>query len=215
HDHEFRFAMGGRPRIGVMIDARADSSSDKIGARIKDVTPDGPADKADLKAGDIVTSFNGTALGGVKSDDADESGPGQKLIELARKLDAGDTVTVQYRRGSETRTARIIAEDMKMSSRMWMPDMRDFPRMKMPDWDEDGDFHVFMNSALPDLDLVDLNPDLGEYFGTKTGVLVVKTPSDSTLPLKAGDVILKIDGREPKSVSQAERILRSYDSGET
>ncbi|HSE44288.1 MAG TPA: PDZ domain-containing protein, partial [Gemmatimonadales bacterium] len=67
----------------------------------------------------------------------------------------------------------------------------------------------------PDLDLVDLNPDLGDYFGTKTGVLVVKTPSDSTLPLKAGDVILKIDGREPKSVSQAERILRSYDSGET
>jgi len=33
--------------------------------------------------------------------------------------------------------------------------------------------------------------------------------------LKAGDVILKIDGREPKSVSQADRILRSYDSGET
>jgi S1-C subfamily serine protease len=215
HDHGFRFAMGGRPRIGVMIDARADSASDKIGARIKDVTPDGPADKAGLKAGDIVTSFNGTALGGAKSDDEDESGPGQKLIELARKLDAGDTVTVQYRRGTDTRTARIIAEDMKMSSRMWMPDMHDFPRMKMPDWGDDGDFHVFMNSGLPDLDLVDLNPDLGEYFGTKTGVLVVKTPSDSTLPLKAGDVILKIDGREPKSVSQAERILRSYDSGET
>ena len=215
HDHGFMFAMGGRPRIGVMIDARADSSSDKIGARIKDVTPDGPADKAGLKAGDIVTSFNGTALGGAKSDDEDESGPGQKLIELARKLDAGDTVTVQYRRGTETRTARIIAEDMKMSSRMWMPDMHDFPRMRMPDWSDDGDLHVFMNSGLPDLDLVDLNPDLGEYFGTKTGVLVVRTPSDSTLPLKAGDVILKIDGREPKSVSQAERILRSYDSGET
>jgi S1-C subfamily serine protease len=28
-------------------------------------------------------------------------------------------------------------------------------------------------------------------------------------------VILKIDGREPKSVSQADRILRSYDTGET
>jgi S1-C subfamily serine protease len=215
HDHEYRFAMGGRPRIGVMIDARADSASDKIGARIKDVTPDGPAEKAGLKAGDIVTSFNGTTLGGAKSDDEDESGPGQKLIDLARKLEAGDTVTVQYRRGNETRTARIIAEDMKMSSRMWMPDMRDFPRMKMPDWGDDGDLRVFINGGLPDLDMVDLNPDLGEYFGTKTGVLVVRTPSDSTLPLKAGDVILKIDGREPKSVSQAERILRSYDTGET
>jgi S1-C subfamily serine protease len=199
-----------------MIDARADAESDKIGARIKEVTPDGPADKAGLKAGDIVTSFNGTALGGIKSDDEDESGPGQKLIDLARKLDVGDTVTVQYRRGTETRTARIIAEDVKMSMRMWMPHMQDLPRMRMPDFDsDDGDFRVFVNDRFSDLDLVDLNPDLGEYFGTKTGVLVVKTPSDSTLPLKAGDVILKIDGREPKSVSQAERILRSYDSGET
>ena len=216
HDHDYRFVVGGRPRIGVMIDARADSSTDKVGARIKEVTPDGPADKAGLKAGDIVTSFNGTALGGVKSHDEDESGPGQKLIDLAQKLDVGDTVTVQYRRGTETRTARIIAEDVKMSMRMWMPHMQDLPRMRMPDFDDDdGDFRVFINDQFSDLDLVDLNPDLGEYFGSKTGVLVVKASSDSTIPLKAGDVILKIDGREPKSVSQAERILRSYDSGET
>jgi hypothetical protein len=65
---------------------------------------------------------------------------------------------------------------------------------------DDGDFRVFINDRFSDLDLVDLNPDLGEYFGSKTGVLVVKAPSDSTIPLKAGDVILKIDGREPKSV---------------
>jgi S1-C subfamily serine protease len=216
HDHDYRFVVGGRPRIGVMIDARADADSDKIGARIKEVTPAGPADKAGLKAGDIITSFNGTALGGIKSDDEDESGPGQKLIDLAQKLDVGDTVTVQYRRGTETRTARIIAEDVKMSMRMWMPHMQDLPRMKMPDFDgDDGDFRVFINDRFSDLDLVDLNPDLGEYFGSKTGVLVVKASSDSTIPLKAGDVILKIDGREPKSVSQADRILRSYDSGET
>jgi len=216
HDHDYRFVVGGRPRIGVMIDARADADSDKIGARIKEVTPAGPADKAGLKAGDIITSFNGTALGGIKSDDEDESGPGQKLIDLAQKLDVGDTVTVQYRRGTETRTARIIAEDVKLSMRMWMPHMQDLPRMKMPDFDgDDGDFRVFINDRFSDLDLVDLNPDLGEYFGSKTGVLVVKASSDSTIPLKAGDVILKIDGREPKSVSQAERILRSYDSGET
>ena len=216
HDHDYRFVVGGRPRIGVMIDARADADSDKIGARIKEVTPAGPADKAGLKAGDIITSFNGTALGGIKSDDEDESGPGQKLIDLAQKLDVGDTVTVQYRRGTETRTARIIAEDVKMSMRMWMPHMQDLPRMRMPDFDgDDGDFRVFINDRFSDLDLVDLNPDLGEYFGSKTGVLVVKASSDSTIPLKAGDVILKIDGREPKSVSQAERILRSYDSGET
>jgi S1-C subfamily serine protease len=112
HDHDYRFVVGGRPRIGVMIDARADSATDKIGARIKEVTPDGPADKAGLKAGDIVTSFNGTALGGVKSDDEDESGPGQKLIDLAQKLDVGDTVTGPVSAGAPRLAPRASSRKM-------------------------------------------------------------------------------------------------------
>jgi S1-C subfamily serine protease len=64
------------------------------------------------------------------------------------------------------------------------------------------------------LQLVELNPELGEYFGTKEGVLVVHSPADSTLALKGGDVILAIDGRSAQSASRAMRILRSYDAGE-
>ncbi len=60
-----------------------------------------------------------------------------------------------------------------------------------------------------------LNSDLGEYFGTKEGVLVVKAPADSTLPLRGGDVITSIGGRKPANPSHAMRILRSYEKGET
>ena len=60
-----------------------------------------------------------------------------------------------------------------------------------------------------------LNSDLGEYFGTKDGVLVVKAPADSSLPLKGGDVITSIGGRKPANPSHAMRILRSYEKGET
>jgi len=66
-----------------------------------------------------------------------------------------------------------------------------------------------------DLELVNLNPDLGEYFGTKEGVLVVKAPGDSSLPVRSGDVILSIAGRKPTSPSHAMRILHSYEAGET
>src|SRR5437763_5448839 len=66
-----------------------------------------------------------------------------------------------------------------------------------------------------DLERVSLNPDLGDYFGTKEGILVVKAPADSTLPLKGGDVILSIGGRKPTSQSHAMRILRSYEPGES
>ncbi len=215
----------GRPRIGVRVGVSADKEKDKVGARIEEVTPDGPADKAGLKGGDILTRFNGVALGGVKSDDEDVSGPGKKLIALAQKLDAGDTVEVEYRRGSDTRKARIVAEDLGgMAMNGWRmrgggPDMRGMvmPRIEIPRMFEGGpgEFRFFNDRLDGGLELTDLNPDLGEYFGAKEGVLVLRTPTDSTIPLKAGDVILAIDGRTPKSEAQAHRILGSYESGET
>src|SRR2546425_7956477 len=77
--------------------------------------------------------------------------------------------------------------------------------------------HFEFSFGMPwgDLELVGLNPDLGEYFGTKEGLLVVKAPADSSLPVKGGDVILSIGGRKPSSPSHAMRILRSYEAGET
>ena len=206
-----------RGRIGVIVRTEASAETDKYGAKIEAVTPSGPADKAGLKVGDIITKFNGTALGGVPSDDDDESGPGKKLIELAHRLDPGDTVQVEYRRGTDTKKATLVAEnlgagrfrmemgDPGMMVMPGMPDMHDMPDMNF-------DFFV---SPWGDLKLVSLNPDLGEYFGTKEGLLVVRAPADSSLPLKSGDVILSIGGRKPASPEQAMRILRSYDKGET
>jgi S1-C subfamily serine protease len=65
------------------------------------------------------------------------------------------------------------------------------------------------------LHLEDLNKDLGEYFGTSDGVLVLETPKDSTSPFRAGDVIISIDGRKPNDAAHAHRILGSYERGES
>jgi S1-C subfamily serine protease len=59
-----------------------------------------------------------------------------------------------------------------------------------------------------------LTPQLGNYFGTNEGVLVVRAPEEHDLKLQDGDVILSIDGRKPTSGSHATRILRSYQPGE-
>src|SRR6266704_4994950 len=87
-----------RGRIGVVVKTDASPETDKIGAKIEGVTPGGPADKAGLKVGDIITSFNGTSLAGVRSEDEDESGPGMRRVELAHKLEVGDTVKIECRR---------------------------------------------------------------------------------------------------------------------
>jgi S1-C subfamily serine protease len=204
-----------RGRVGVIVRTDANAETDKIGAKIEAVTPEGPADKAGLKVGDVITKFNGTALAGAPSDDEEESGPGKKLIALARKLEPGDTVQVEFRRGTESKKATLVAEDLGSSPflmhlpeagmRMVMPQMPDMPDMNFD----------FFESPWGDLRFVSLNPDLGEYFGTKEGVLVVKAPVDSSLPLRSGDVILSIGGRKPGSPEHAMRILRSYDKGET
>jgi C-terminal processing protease CtpA/Prc len=227
-DGDFRvFSFSeGRPRLGVTVDYRADKDRDRIGAHLVSVTPDGPADKAGLKAGDIITRFNGTALGGLKGDDEEESGPAMKLVELARKLEPGDTVSIEYRRDNDTRTTKVIAQDlgelglarrwrMQTSPMPGRPGPEFFPRMPMMLEGGPGDLHFRFDGDPRGLRLADLNADLGEYFGTKSGVLVLETPRDSTLPLKAGDVILSIDGRAPTSEAHARRILNSYDAGET
>lgn len=68
---------------------------------------------------------------------------------------------------------------------------------------------------LADLELAPLNPDLGRYFGSSDGILVISVPDDSRLGLKGGDVVLTVDGRSPSSPSHLLRILRSYEAGES
>ena len=64
------------------------------------------------------------------------------------------------------------------------------------------------------MELTTLTPQLGRYFGTDHGILVVRAPTHGVLHLQDGDVILSIGGRTPASSSQAIRILTSYDPGE-
>ncbi len=197
----------------MVVNTAANPDSDKIGARIAAVTPGGPADKAGLKAGDVITKFNGTALGSTRAGDEDESGPGMKLVELARALDPGDTVKVEYRRGSDTKQATLVAEEVEGGPfavttpefnfrGMEMPRIEMPPMAMLPRGGEMGMSFCF-GDAWCSLQLVNLN------------ALVIRAPGDSTLPLKAGDVILTVGGRKATTPEHAMRILRSYDTGET
>mgnify|MGYP001814319113 FL=1 len=65
------------------------------------------------------------------------------------------------------------------------------------------------------MELVEINPELGSYFGSDSGVLVVRGPEDDeTVGLASGDVILRIGDREVKNPEHAMRILRSYEPEE-
>jgi S1-C subfamily serine protease len=205
---------GPHGRIGILVKTGAAPSTDSIGAWVEAVTPGGPAAKVGLKAGDIITRFNGTSLAGVPAPEEAASGPGRKLVALARALSPGDTAPIEYRRGNDAKRVKLVTEDLNA----WMavdrgdiPDGAAFPAQR---GGEPGVSFCF-GDAWCDMELVSLTAELGEYFGTKEGLLVVKAPGDSSLPMKSGDVLLSIGGRRPTSPSHAMRILRSYEAGET
>lgn len=69
---------------------------------------------------------------------------------------------------------------------------------------------LFDRRCIDGVDLIELNPDLAEYFATESGVLVTDVHEESTLGLRPGDVILSIDGRDVTGPDHARRILESY-----
>lgn len=64
------------------------------------------------------------------------------------------------------------------------------------------------------VEVVQLNPELGSYFGTEEGVLVLSVDGESTLGLRPGDVVVRIGGRQVDDVSDMRRILASYEDAE-
>lgn len=221
--------FGKKARLGVVVNLEADPKTDPVGARLTAVTPGGPADQAGLKAGDVIVKLDGKTLAGADPEvGEDESAPGQRLVELAAGLDDGDTVAVVYKRGTETKTAEIKAEAMTPRAMRVYVDEPEF-EFEVPDIDVDvdvPDVHVDRMRDMKvqvvtegggwlDLELASIDGDLGEYFGTSDGVLVVRVPKDDVLKLKTGDVIVSIGERAVSKPSQALRILRSYEPGET
>jgi S1-C subfamily serine protease len=216
-----------RPSLGVVVDMRA-GASDSIGARIESVTPGGPADRAGVRSGDIITRIGGKAL--VQSTNvgaglgAMQSQPGLRLIEFSARLAPNDTVALQLRRGKGVRNVRLVTEPQRTvtywrqpvagsNEQMAVELQQRYEVLKSME-PEPMPRMLFDMSPLASLQLAPLNAELGQYFGISDGILVISVPKSSGLRLRGGDVILRVDGRTPASPVHLLRILQSYDSEE-
>jgi hypothetical protein len=189
--------MGEGPHHAV-IGVQLESNGSKDGAHVRDVSPGGPAAEAGIHAGDLIVAINGTE---VKSEHSPSS-----IYRLMRNVEPNSKVKIRVLRAGKPLDFDVTARPVENA---WgIPGMPSLPEMPF-----DG-LNGFMgggaHGSVAGMELATLTPQLGTYFGTDTGVLVLRAPKNATFNLQDGDVILSIDGREPTSGSHATRILASY-----
>ncbi len=191
---------------------------DEHGVRIAGLTPGGPAEKAGIKTNDVIVAIDGKA---VDTGGKEKSG---KSIGAATKalsgLKVGQDVKLTLLRDGKRSDVVVKAERREAFN--WahaMPGDMETPLPPGMDHDIQVEVHRALRETHPghldhamrmimpryDVNLVSMNPDLGNYFGTDKGVLVVSIGKDFAPPLKSGDVVLEVAGQ---SVSRPEDAMR-------
>jgi serine protease Do len=218
--------------IGVTVhDADGtDAKEPKTGVVIEVVTPDSPADKAGMKAGDAITEFDGERVRSTL-----------QFSRLVRETPAGHSAPVVLSRGGQRVTMTVTPsrstfgfdDDFSMRlletprARLAIPPTPPAPpaapraprppAFASPEWPMDL-FGRARNTGRLGITIEDLDAQLAEYFGVKEGVLVKSVAEDSSASkagLKAGDVITAINGRHVYDSSDITRALdRVEASGE-
>lgn len=206
-----------QPRLGLVMEPAADA-----GVKVLSVTPDSPAEQAGLQSGDVITAVNGQRL--------DQQEPQERLhqfFEELGELNVDTAIKLEYQRGkASAQTVQLTPAIIEGFSFLPFAPNVDvdaildgvgaaMPFIDILDEGGPGVFQSFHQMRMfHDLELTELDPQLGQYFGAEQGLLVLAVPEEMQQQLQRGDVLLQIDGREPKDVGHAFRILRSYEAGE-
>jgi putative serine protease PepD len=100
-DEIIRTGKATHPYVGVTAQP-ADASGASRGARVVSVVPGGPAGKAGIIAGDVITKVDSKAI-----DDVDA------LVAATRLHKVGDVVTLTYTRNGQTKTVSVTLQESR------------------------------------------------------------------------------------------------------
>jgi len=186
---------------------------EETGVEVTMVDQDAPAGKAGLKEHDVILSINDQKVESV-----------EQLRRLIREIPPGRTVAIGISRDGQPMTVKA-----QLTERNKMPDMNfhfnmpavnvpavHIPAFNMPEIDVPSIVvvHVPRSSGMM---IENLTPQLAEFFGAKggSGVLVRSVEKGSRAEqagLRAGDVIVKINGSTVNDCSDFTRLLRARTS---
>lgn len=211
--------LGRGTQIGVTLEA---DDAKKTGAVIETVTPDSPADRAGLKAGDAIVEFDGERVRSA-----------MHLTRLVQETPAGRSVAVVVMRGSQkvslnvTPERRAFDEDFgfRYLETPRAPGAAPPPPPRAPrppalmsparPFELPGVLRFSRGGRLG-VTIESIDDQLAEYFGVKEGVLVKSVRDGSAAQkagIKAGDVITAINGSKVYESSDVNRALERLETG--
>jgi membrane-associated protease RseP (regulator of RpoE activity) len=167
------------------------------GAIVESVQRDSAAAKAGIKVGDVITEFDGER---VRSS--------AELRRLIRETPAGRTVAIQILRDGKTSVLSAKLEASSKNLNIYIPEIHVPPNMDL----SEGPFAFAFHGATLGIAADNLTPQLAEYFQVKqgSGVLiseVTKGGSADKAGLKAGDIIVQLDGKPINDVEELRMAL--------
>jgi S1-C subfamily serine protease len=192
---------GPQSEIGVSVrnvtadDVERAKLDSEAGAVIEKVRPGGPAARAGVREGDIVTGFDGERVRSA-----------EQFSRLVRETPDGRTVVATLIRGTERLTVNVAPEagadqfarlGRDLEERFNTDEFRRNFRFDIPSI-PDFDVHVQTRPGRLGVSVSDLDPQLADYFGARGGVLVTSVRPDSPAAkagVKAGDVVTRVNGR--------------------
>lgn len=186
------------------------------GVIVTDVEPNSPAARAGLKDNDVILEYDGQVVEGTV-----------QFRRLVRETPPGRAVNLSVSRDARTQNLSVeLADRNAFYEKQMQGRMRDFGKpfaLATPNLAFNfGPDMLLMDARTPLLGInaEDLNGQLGAYFGApeNSGVLVREvrsgTPAEKA-GLKAGDVIVKIDNKPVKSLSELRDQLRDKSDQKT
>ena len=193
----------------VDIDAdrmRALKLDSEHGVEVTKVQEGSPAEKAGIKAGDVLLTYNGENILG-----------GQQLGRLVWETPQGRHVKIQYWRDGKVQTTTVIT-GAPPAPRFEFPqgigpletDMRNFARQMA--WMDTPRPLITWKNRMLGIECEPLDGQLAQYFGVKEGVLIryvdKNSPADKA-GLRTGDVLTNVAGHDVNGAREISGCIRS------
>jgi serine protease Do len=180
--------------LGVMIQRITPDLKDKLGlkdkkgALVADISPGGPADKAGIKRGDVIVSFDEKEIKEMKD-----------LPYIVASTPVGKTVTVEVIRKGRTKSIQVEIGTLE--------EEKEPPKVA----EASPDLGITLKELTPELAR---NFDLSET----SGLVVVQVERNSpaaAVGMRPGDIILEIDQEPMKDLEQFIDKIKNYKVGDT